>query len=598
MTKANPALRVSFREIFVKYRGAVLTARRQYPEGDADVILTAALKVCQWHYENGTLEECTKTYRGDFYNPVPGSPEAGLYWGEYWESKPIAPEPGRPPLGAVTAKQIQKKYEVKGKVPSTATSAVLYTFEKKIETENKFHWQYCTSYELKRLSQSEHDRVLIDDTGKEHTLIFTDYYRSDYYGANKFFEALDELEGQPVFLCFKKFNELTPFVLVDVVRPYDLNGLEKQVLDLRTEKRRLDDSYKDSIEAVESHISDLKNNEESVRTEYQNRLAEIKGKKSQLAEELKEMKHQKMQKSKSFRQNFEDAIFKLATFIPAAKALEEKEATQENEQQAKPLGGVRKLPKNPDDAKVLDKWLDRIKGETTADQKINEDALPNPQVAILEAQLNEERAKREAAEEGNESRDREMALFKYVALMNTYHNQSEQEKTTLRNIIIEHEIAEMTDAERKQFHENCEVLKERLKDEFGKPLQMRLHHGHPKDMLALRAGINHQVNQLGVQLVELLDGNQYRVSLLNYNIDVIAALDFDKNHPGELMIKTVMHLGGEKWLKKEFEVTGYNMKFKKGIKLKQYLKWHRTISSDLHIEQYALIEKKGPEVSL
>ena len=593
MTKANPALKVSFREIFVKYPGAVLTARRQYPEGDANVVLTAAVKVCQWHYENGTLEECTKTYRGDFYNPVPGSPEANLYWGKFWESRPIAPEPGRPPLGAVTPKQIQKKYQVKGEVPTPTTSAVLYSFEKKIETENKFKWQYCTRYELKSLSQSEHDRVLIDDTGKEHTLVFTDYYRSDYYGADKFFKALDQLEGQPVFLCFKKFNELTPPVLVDVVRPYDLTGLEKKVLDLRVERSRLNDSYKDSIEAIESNIKEVKENEESVRKEYQNRLAKLKDEKSQLVQGLREMKHQKMQSIKSFKENFQDALFKLATFIPAAQALEEKEATQETEQQAKPLGGVRKLPTNPDDAKVLNKWLDRIKGETTADQKVKEDALPNPQVAILQAELNEERAKREAAEEGNESRDREMALFKYVALMNTYFNQSEQEKTALRNIIIEHEIAEMTDAERKEFHENCKVLKEHLKDEFGKPLQMRLHHGHPKDMLALRAGINHQVNQLGVQLVEYLDGNQYRVSLLNYNIDVIAALDFDKTHPGELMIKTVMHLGGEKWLNKEFEVTGYNMKFKKGIKLKQYLKWHRTISSDLHIEQYAVIEKKG-----
>ena len=47
--------------------------------------LAKANELIHWHRQNGTLDSLRSTYRGDFYTPVPGSPEEQVYWGDFYD---------------------------------------------------------------------------------------------------------------------------------------------------------------------------------------------------------------------------------------------------------------------------------------------------------------------------------------------------------------------------------------------------------------------------------------------------------------------------------------------------------------------------------
>jgi hypothetical protein len=587
------------------YPGAMLTARRQYPEGNPHVLLRAGQKVCKWHEDNNTLEECTKTYRGDFYKPISGSPEASLYWGDFWEKEPIAKVPkvvSREELRKAQREQIAKaaKTQIAGKRLSTGTAISLGVFERKLKRfglDKNIEWRVCESYELK--STNDHDRILIEDNGQQHELNFSEHYQRDYYGASEFWKRLDALEGQTVLLCFANTQLQGEPVLIDVRLPDDIGEFDSKINALKLEDRKLRESYKTALHETTLKAVDLHDEEVALQKQFDEASNRLKEKAKANSDEERRLKAERQQKTGQMQKRREAELLKLATFLPVAKKLEA-EAIEEKITPLEPSTRAVRRTK-PSVLDTLDNLLSTIP-DKRAEEPSSEENLPNPEVAILQARLNEAEAKaarfeaeRDAAEEKAASDERQLILYNHLEQVKAYHNQSEQEKADLRQLIIENEIKELTKDEREAFFANCEKLKDRLKDEFGKPIKVRLYHGHPKDMLALRGGVNHQVNQLPLVLAEWLDGNQYRVSLPDYTVDIIAALDFDKDHPGEIMVKTFMNLAGEMWLNKEFTVTGYNMKFKKGIKLKQYISWHKAIAAHLHIEQS---EKKGQRINL
>ena len=588
------------------YPGAMLTARRQYPEGNAHVLLKAVHEVCKWHEDNNTLEECTKTYRGDFYKPVPGSPEASLYWGDFWENEPIAKSPkvlSREDFRKEQRQQIAKaaRTQIAGKRLSTGTAISLGVFERKIKRnglDKNIEWRLCQSYELK--STNDHDRVLIEDNGQLHELNFSEHYRRDYYGASEFWKRLDALEGQTVLLCFANTQLQGEPVLIDVRLPDDIGEFDTKINALKLEGRKLRDSYKTALHETTQKMIGLHDEEVALQNQFAEATKKLNQKVKAASDEERRLKAERQQKTGQIQKRRDAELLKLATFLPVAKKQEIADSLQDKLIPHDPSIRVVRHVKSS----LIDKLDNLI--STLPDEPAKElpsaEPLPNPEVSILQARLNESEAKaarfeaeRDAAEEKAASDERQLILYNHLEQVKAYHNQSEQEKADLRQLIIENEIKELTKDEREAFFANCEKLKDHLKDEFGKPIKVRLYHGHPKDMLALRGGVNHQVNQLPLVLAEWLDGNQYRVSLPDYTIDIIAALDFDKDHPGEIMVKTFMNLAGEMWLNKEFAVTGYNMKFKKGIKLKQYISWHKAIAAHLHIEQS---EKKGQRINL
>ena len=55
------------------------------PNMREDTRLEVANELIHWHRQNGTLDTLKSTYRGDFYNPEPGSPEEKVYWGDFYD---------------------------------------------------------------------------------------------------------------------------------------------------------------------------------------------------------------------------------------------------------------------------------------------------------------------------------------------------------------------------------------------------------------------------------------------------------------------------------------------------------------------------------
>ena len=55
------------------------------PNKHDEARVAEANELIHWHRQNGTLDSLRSTYRGDFYTPVPGSPEEQVYWGDFYD---------------------------------------------------------------------------------------------------------------------------------------------------------------------------------------------------------------------------------------------------------------------------------------------------------------------------------------------------------------------------------------------------------------------------------------------------------------------------------------------------------------------------------
>ena len=74
-------------KILKSFPSAWLTATNAYPDPrfDDEHRVREANRIIQWHRDNGSEDTLASTYRGDFYEPIKGSPEDGLYWGDFYE---------------------------------------------------------------------------------------------------------------------------------------------------------------------------------------------------------------------------------------------------------------------------------------------------------------------------------------------------------------------------------------------------------------------------------------------------------------------------------------------------------------------------------
>lgn len=85
--------RKKYNQIKIKkdFPGAWLFVDQVVPLSESDETrVSEANELIHWHRQNGTLDSLRSTYRGDFYKPVPGSPEEKVYWGDFYNNKSYA----------------------------------------------------------------------------------------------------------------------------------------------------------------------------------------------------------------------------------------------------------------------------------------------------------------------------------------------------------------------------------------------------------------------------------------------------------------------------------------------------------------------------
>ena len=71
------------------FPGAWLFVDQVFPESrySRERRVEEANELIHWHRQNGTLDTLRSTYRGDFYQPEPGSPEEEVHWGDFYNNK-------------------------------------------------------------------------------------------------------------------------------------------------------------------------------------------------------------------------------------------------------------------------------------------------------------------------------------------------------------------------------------------------------------------------------------------------------------------------------------------------------------------------------
>lgn len=515
--------------------------------------LNAAMKrkkfyeIMDWHKENGSLDTLKDTYRGDFYEPIKGSPEAKLYWGDF------APDVIKNPLSGTRSVAQMLQYEIANEVSR---------FDHDNKKLSAFDWIYVKHFAMKIVKSG----LQIDTDIGSFILDEFDYVTSVENDWNTFVETLKHHEGNDVWLCFVRGKNRE---LIDIHLHNNWDRIQDQWKKTNYEKEKTADAYTSVIENRKAEFVKVTNDIQRLHIEME-KLDQAMSEKRKQAEIINVQIEADEAAQQSALLDAEkahlDNLDKISSFM---KKVQEKQGQDDP-------GPIR--------AKPLNKPTEAMKVKIPVEVR-----HPNPNKPDQTNENELLRAKLEASEaknRANEAEKRELVnkdrVMTMVRGIKEWAAKTEEEKDLMFQAMVNEDIKQLTDEEKKKFHSDAEKLRAKLANQ-KEPFLVTLPTPHQPEMLALRGGIEHKGSKLLIQIEEWGRGNTCLVTLPDYNVRLLACLATDRKNKTAIAAITFKHPDENKWKPIQDEVTGEMAKFQPGIPIQQYLSWNKEINDRLWI---------------
>ena len=532
------------------YPGAWLTVEAMGNKLNHSMKIKKFHEILAWHKKNGTMDSLKDTYRGDFYEPIKGSPEASIYWGDFAPDVPKNPLSGKPHS---VSQMLQ--YDI-----AVEVSKYQHRNGKK---RPAFDWVYVKHFAMK----VGHAVLQIDTDLGSFNLDEFEYVTSVENNWDGFIEMLKRHEGNDVWLCFDVSRKTRTLIDVHIHNNWD--RIQDQWTMTSYERKKTKDAYTHVIEGRKTTLDGV--------------IAELKqlhAKKEQLEQAIRNNKNQAETVQRQIEEDQEleataikdadkhhlDMLDKISSFM---KSVQDKQ--------------VRDNPE-PIKAKPLNKPTEAMKVKIPVEVR-----HPNPnkpdqtnETEMLKAKLEASEAKNRANElEKREliNKDRVMTMVRGIK---EWAAKAEEEKDLMFQAMVNEDIKQLTDEEKRKFHSDAEKLRAKLANQ-KEPFLVTLPTQHQFEMLALRGGIEHKGSKLLIQIEEWGRGNTCLVTLPDYSVRLLACLATDRKNKTAIAAITFKHPDENKWKPIQDEVTGEMAKFQPGIPIHQYLLWNKEINDRLWI---------------